>query len=90
MPLHVRTQGLETVIHRHIEAVETEEVLCRGGRQDTIEMVLATIDRVARDGEDIAQRLLGYMPRFTAPETKTNGLRPAHDHQHEVDQPRVR
>ena len=90
MPLHVRTQRLETVVHRHVQTVQPEQVLCRRRRQDTVEMVLLTIDSIARDGQDITQRLLRRVTRLAAPETQTQRLHTTDNHQHRVDEPGIR
>ena len=90
MALYIRPESLERVVDRHIEAVEAEEVVGISGREDTVEMVLFAIDRVAADIEDIAQRLLSSVLGLATPYPQTQRLATAHQHQHQIDQERVR
>ncbi len=90
MFLYVRTQGLKTLVDRHIHAVEAEEVFAGSSREDTLEMVLTTIDGILGKSEYVAQRFLGCLTGAATPFAKTDSLRTAHQHQHRVDKPRIR
>ena len=90
MPLHVRTQRLERVVHRHVQPVQTEQVLRCRGTQDAVKMVFFSINGVAGDSEYVSERLLRHMTRLTAPESQTDRLQTTNDAQHRVDNPRIR
>ena len=89
MALHVRAERLERVVHRHVEPVQPEEILRARSRENPVEMVLPAIDGIAGYIEDVAERLLRRMTGFPAPHPEPDGLHPADNRQHKIDDPRI-
>jgi hypothetical protein len=67
MLLHVRTQSLETLVDRDVHAVEAKEVFAGSSREDTIEMVLTSIDGILGISEYVTQGFLGCLTGEATP-----------------------